>query len=279
MQAVMRMAVRAPLLVLAALLALLPPAGLAGGQELPPGPTAAYQAGPLQAPAGSADFDEVLVLLLDFAPGAATPAHTHGGVAFVSVVEGELARQIGDSHQVYAAGEGWAEPLGEVHSAHNPGVVPARALVTFLLPPGAAPTTVAEGGAAGAAPPGPTVAYQSARVPVPQPAGGFDEARFALLDFAPGAATPRHTHGGLTVVAVIDGELTRRIGDDARTFGPGEVWLEPAGEVHSAHNESGQAASVAVAFLLPQGAATTTAVAEPPTVRPQVPRAQVPAGR
>lgn len=251
----------------AALLALGLSAGAALSQDVPPGPTTRHRVefqvvDPPAAPA------ELVQLVLDFAPGAFTPPHTHGGPTFVTVVEGEMTRRVGGTEETFRAGQGWVEP-GEVHAAGNVASTTARVLVTALVPKGAVFTSVGEIGVTGEAPPGPTTVAQF-RAEVDSPTGPFDLVHL-ILDFASGSFTPPHTHGGPTFVTVLDGEMTRRVGSAEDTFRPGETWVEP-GVAHAAGNRAGTSASVGVAFLLPKDAPLTTVVA-PAAAPAQVPSA------
>lgn len=237
-------------------------------QELPPGPTTVQPLSRLPLETTPGPFQETLVVILEFAPGAQTPLHSHGGVTLVRVLEGELTRHAGGTSDVFRAGEGWVETPRDVHSAGNTGSAPSRVLVTFLLPSGAPPTTV-EGAPGQVAPPGPSTIFQSKRVPVQTSATGFEEAATTVLGFAPGAWTPRHSHGGLTLVAVTDGEMTVRGSSGETIYRPGDVWIEQPGDVHLAGNAAAGEARVAVTFLLRQGdPVTTVAAAQAPVQVP-----------
>ena len=108
--------------------------------QVPPGPTTRHQ---FRAPGVQLHGPyEVVHLVLDFAPGAWTPPHVHGGQGIVTVLEGTMARRADGSEQVYRPGESWVEP-GVAHQAGNAGTGPASVMVTFLLPQGAPLTTVA----------------------------------------------------------------------------------------------------------------------------------------
>ena len=108
--------------------------------QVPPGPTTRAQ---FRAPGVPLDGPyEVVHLVLDFAPGAWTPLHTHGGQGIVTVLEGTMTRRAEGAETVYRPGEGWVEP-GVAHQAGNAGTGPASVMVTFLLPQGAPLTTVA----------------------------------------------------------------------------------------------------------------------------------------
>src|SRR3712207_9190559 len=77
---------------------------------------------------------EVLQAVLDFAPGAWTPVHTHGGPAYVTVLDGEMTLRMGGADQKFRAGAGWIDNPDEPHAAGNEGAIGARILVTFVLP-------------------------------------------------------------------------------------------------------------------------------------------------
>jgi quercetin dioxygenase-like cupin family protein len=81
-------------------------------------------------------------LVLEFDPGVWTPPHMHGGQELVTLTIGELTLQRRGEVQVFAAGESWVNTAGLVHAAGNDGEGFARAVATFMLPVGAALTTV-----------------------------------------------------------------------------------------------------------------------------------------
>jgi len=247
--------------IVLAVLALMP-IGVARMQELPPGPTTEE---PLRRQAienVEPGFDEAQMLVLDFAPGSWTPLHSHGGLTLVRVLEGEMTRNVHGVIDVFGPGEGWIEEAGDIHAAGNDGDEPARVLVTFLLPSGA-PLTVVEGTPSASAPPGPTASAQSQRVSVSAQEGAFDEAATTTLAFAPGAWTPQHTHGGLTLVDVIEGDMTVRSDAGEVVYHPGDLWIEQPGNVHAAGNTGESDARVAVTFLLDRGAPVTPLAAVP----------------
>jgi quercetin dioxygenase-like cupin family protein len=200
-------------------------------------------------------------LILDFAPGAWTPPHTHGGAGLVTVLEGELTRRddMTGEETVYAPGEFWIEVPGHVHAAGNAGQENARAAVTFLLPKGASLTTVKEGTNTGDLPPGPTPAARTAMT-ITEGLGNF-EAIQLVLDFAPGTWTPPHSHGGPVLVTILEGQLTLRddMTGEETTYAPGEFWIEEPGYIHAAGNAGQENARAAVIVLLPTGASQTTA--------------------
>jgi LPXTG-motif cell wall-anchored protein len=242
------------------------PAPLALGQELPPGPDTVRPLTRLRLEPAPGRFEETQLVILDFAPGAWTPLHTHGGLTLVRVLEGEMTRRAHGMDDHFRAGEGWVEAPGDVHAAGNTGTAPARVLVTFLLPAGA-PLTTIEGTPSQDPPPGPATTFQSRRVGVATGAAGHNEAATTLLGFAPGAWTPLHSHGGLTLVAVLEGDMTVRSAGRETVYRPGDIWIEQPGDVHAAGNASATGALVAVTFLLQQGAAVTTVAPAQPAVQ------------
>jgi quercetin dioxygenase-like cupin family protein len=253
------------------------PAPLALGQDLPPGPT------PLD-PLGRApiihlpeQFEETQQLVLDFAPGEWTPAHSYGGSALVRVLAGEMTRGADGVEDVFQAGQGWDVAPGAAHTFGNNGADPARVLVSLLLPRGA-PLTTVDGAPSDLAPPGPTVAFQSQRVEATGGALQIDEVATTTLGFAPGAWTPWHWHSGLTLVGVMDGEMTVNSGGIETIYRAGDLWIEQPGDVHAAGNTTGADARVAVTFLQDRGAPVTTPAERPAAARVHTARSQAAAG-
>ena len=126
--------------------------------------------------------------------------------------------------------------------------------VTVLLLSLVLPLSVA------AQPPAPVVRhlFRTAGIAVPGP---FEVAH-QVLDFAPGAATPYHTHPGLVLVTVTEGEVTFRnpglTPDNKRVYKVGESFIEQPGVVGEASNAGAVRASLVASFLLPQGAPLST---------------------
>lgn len=109
--------------------------------DLPPGPTVVHRS-TFENPTLPSNYS-VVHLVLDFNSGAWTPIHTHGGQAFVTVLEGEMTvREEGAQETTYATGETWVEIPSEFAAVGNDGEGNARIAVTFLLPKEAELTTV-----------------------------------------------------------------------------------------------------------------------------------------
>lgn len=237
---------RMRILVFAILLALTLPLGALADD--PPAPTQRhlYRVAGLP-PSGPM---EVVTFVLEFAPGNATPPHTHPGLTLATVLEGEVTFRHPDRERTYRVGESFIERPGEAGIATNTGATRTRVMASIILPKGAAPSTPQPGGPS-PAPAAPTALYLY-RTEALFPAGEYDVAQ-QVLDFAPGAQTPVHTHPGLVVVTVIAGENTFTTGDKTTVYRTGESFVELPGVVGQARNAGGAPLAVMATFLLPKG--------------------------
>lgn len=248
----MSMALLMPLLALMA-------SGAAFAQELPPGPTVVSRSS-LPGQTINGEF-ELINIMLDFDPGAATPPHTHGGPGMVTVLSQEMVFGMeGKPDMVLKSGEVYHDLPGMVHTAANKGASTSRVSYMVALPKGAALTTVVGVAEGTDLPPGPKTVYRNS-LPGLTMQGEFEMINL-ILDFAPGSATPLHSHGGPGIVTVIEGELVFAPEGQAEIVGkPGDVYLDLPGTHHTAVNKSGAPARVSYAVLLPTGATLTTVAA------------------
>jgi quercetin dioxygenase-like cupin family protein len=79
----------------------------------------------------------VVLVRVDFAPGAASTPHRHPGSVIAYVLEGEVENQVlpGPVSQ-YKRGEAWYESPGAVHQvARNPSKTAPAAILAFMLVP------------------------------------------------------------------------------------------------------------------------------------------------
>lgn len=229
-------------------------------EELPPGPNFTVQS-TFDGQAVDGPY-EIVHIVLDFGPGAWTPSHTHGGQVFVTVLSGAMTvRDDTGSEEVFTAGDTWREMPGDHHMAGNATGETARVLATFLLPEGVSLTTVADTGDT-ELPPGPVPVYQT-RTAGPAISGALDVVQLEA-DFAAGAWTPQHEHGGRGVVTVIAGAMQVRDASGVKTYDTGESWIEGEGEVAAVGNDTERSARLVASFVLPKGATLTT-VHEPTT--------------
>jgi quercetin dioxygenase-like cupin family protein len=220
-----------------------------------------------------AHFRQVL-MIVDFPAGTWTPLHAPGGRVYSTVIDGEISTRLGAApgeETTYQTGSTFVESPGDYVQVGNAGPAGARIMSTALLPTNAPLTMYQNGRTSNAYPtltdwflvqdidvgvPGPATVGRSA-VEVDRPAGAFELVQL-VLDLDPGAATPRHIHGGQEFTVVTAGHITLQRGDDVRVFGAGESWVNPSGLVHAAGNDGVDLAEVAATFLLPAGRPLTT---------------------
>ena len=86
-------------------------------------------------------------VLVEYAPGGTSPAHTHPDSAFIyaTVLEGAIRSQVNDGPvKVYRAGENFAEMPGDHHavSANASDTEPARLLAVFVVNTGETNITI-----------------------------------------------------------------------------------------------------------------------------------------
>jgi quercetin dioxygenase-like cupin family protein len=83
----------------------------------------------------------LIVVEVEYAPGAASPSHTHAKSAFIYayVLSGEIESKVDDSPtRIYKAGEGWSERPGALHSVSRNASTsqPAKLLAVFVVDSG-----------------------------------------------------------------------------------------------------------------------------------------------
>jgi quercetin dioxygenase-like cupin family protein len=107
--------------------------GGVGSQDLPPGALRVVRAS-LELDEWPSEVDVVL-RVVDFAPGVAVPAHVHPGPSFVTLLAGQVEMCIDGAVQWFGPGDSWLEPPGAPHSGVA-GPEPARIAATTLVPAG-----------------------------------------------------------------------------------------------------------------------------------------------
>jgi LPXTG-motif cell wall-anchored protein len=232
------------MLIVLATLAL--PGGLALGQT--PTPTVLWQYRTPGLP--QAERFNLVQNRLHFAPGAATPFHHHTGQVVVTVLEGENTFTLSGVERIYRAGESFVEQPHQVNQARNAGTAPMSVMATYLLPWNATLSHPAPGDTTPL--PRPTTSYQF-RTDVAPMTEPFDVVQQGL-EFAPGAATPWHTHPGLVMVTVLAGELTFNVNGQDTVYREGESFVELPNQLAQARNTSGAPTRVMASYLLPSGA-------------------------
>ena len=84
---------------------------------------------------------DLAVQTITFQPGGQSGWHSHPGPVLISVVEGTMTFYEGDDPSctpvVRTAGQGYVDTGTHAHIARNETGLPARNVVTYLVPPGA----------------------------------------------------------------------------------------------------------------------------------------------
>lgn len=94
--------------------------------------------------------------------------------------------------------------------------------------------------------------------PVAELSGEFELVQL-IVDFPPGTWTPSHTHGGMLLVTVLQGEQTVRDEQgNERIYKAGESFTETPGEYLEIGNAGQELVTVSAAALLPKGEALST---------------------
>ena len=80
----------------------------------------------------------LIAVEVHYAPGAASPSHTHAKSAFIYayVISGAIESKVNDGEtRIYRAGESWFEPPGATHSISRNAskTEPAKLLAVFVL--------------------------------------------------------------------------------------------------------------------------------------------------
>jgi quercetin dioxygenase-like cupin family protein len=83
----------------------------------------------------------LIALVVDYAPGGASAAHTHPKSSFIYayVISGRIESKVNDgTTRVYNAGESWSEPPGASHpiSRNASKTEPAKLLAVFVVDTG-----------------------------------------------------------------------------------------------------------------------------------------------
>jgi quercetin dioxygenase-like cupin family protein len=167
-------------------------------------------------------------------------------------------------------GEFYLDMAGSVHTAANQTDRPARVSYVILLPKGAAVTTLMGGPSAGELPPGPKTISRS-NWPGLAMAGEFELINL-ILEFGSGSSTPSHIHGGPGMATVLDGEMVfTTAGQPGQVIRPGQFYLDVAGSVHTATNQTASPARVSYVVVLPKGTPLTTVSGAPLAPAPAAP--------
>ena len=82
--------------------------------------------------------NQVIMLSVEYPPGAISPRHSHPGPTFVYIVEGTICSEVkGTPARLYSAGDSFYEPDGGWHAARNQSGKTVRLIATIISPPNA----------------------------------------------------------------------------------------------------------------------------------------------
>jgi quercetin dioxygenase-like cupin family protein len=200
---------------------------------------------------------EVVRSVLDTQAGVFAPYHTHGGNVYITVLAGEWTWRSAGIETKYPTGACVVELPSQAHSGGNAGQGTLRLQNTTLLPKGKKLTTFQDPGAQ--RPPGQSYFAQVAFRGTPM--AGPLQLYQSLIEFAPGASIPTHTHPGPGYTIVLEGQITRQVfgaTSSVKIYNPGESYVENPNEPHSVANTALGTTVIAGTFLLPKGAAPIT---------------------
>lgn len=98
----------------------------------------------LVAPITGVEGKEVVLISVTLAPGASSPAHTHPGDCYGTVIEGTMELRVaGQAPRRLTAGESYSTLANPAHQFTNVGDTPVRLLNTLVVEKGK-PRTVAQ---------------------------------------------------------------------------------------------------------------------------------------
>ena len=220
----------------------------------PPGPVTKYR-NVLQGQTATAPID-LIQSIIDFAPGAASVVHTHKSSNLATVLQGQITVKMPSGDKQASAGNALVEPLNQSVQAFNLGSAEAMVVAAFPVLHGTKPTAQVAGQPAPATPNKTLYSYTLDSLTL---TGGYSVIQ-QVLDFAPGAQTLKHRHGGPGVVTVIKGQVTLNVDGTEKTYGVGDSFSEMPGQTLQAFNRGSTELIVVATFLLPDGAQLTTNV-------------------
>jgi quercetin dioxygenase-like cupin family protein len=225
---------------------------VAANPSTPPGPVTKYR-NALPSQTADAPID-LIQSILSFAPGASSVVHKHTSPNLGTVLQGQVTIKMASGDKQASPGEALVEPLNQPVQAVNMGSGDAMVAVAFPVLHGAKPTAAIAGQPAPATPNKTLYTYTLAS---PSIAGGYSLIQ-QVLDFAPGAQTLKHRHGGSGVVTVLQGQVTLNTDGVDKTYNAGDSFTELPGQTLQAFNRGSTELLVVATFILADGAQLTT---------------------
>lgn len=199
---------------------------------------------------------DLIQSVIDFTPGAASVVHTHTSPNLATVLQGQITVKMSTADKQATAGQMLVEPINQPLQAVDSGSGEAMVVVAFVVPHGAKPTTPVAGQ------PAPSILNKTLytfTLASPNVSGGYGIVQ-QVLDFASGAQTAKHKHGGPGVITVLQGQVTLNVDGVEKTYRAGDSFTEMPGQTLQAFNHGSSNLVVAATYLLPDGAQLTTNV-------------------
>jgi len=170
----------------------------------------------MKAPLGDTNEPAMSLLILNMAGGRTVPSHSHQGVVFAYVLEGDIENQLEpDPPKIYRAGDFFHERPQQIHRVfrNTSKTEPAKILVfqnTATLPPGVKPL-------------------------LQEPLGNLigQEVIAIKITTAPGASASVHQHPGPVFGYLLKGEVESQVDPDpSKVYRAGDVFYEPPMHTH-----------------------------------------------
>ena len=221
-------------------------------QSPSPGPVTKYR-NVLQGQTAGAPID-LIQSIIYFAPGAASVVHTHSSPNLATVMQGQITVKMPSGDKLASEGNALVEPLNQSVQALNLGSAAAMVVAAFPVLHGTKPTAPVAGQ------PAPSTLNKTLytfTLDSPAITGSYSVIQ-QVLDFAPGAQTLKHRHGGPGVITVIQGQVTLNRDGVEKTYVVGDTFSEMPGQTLQAFNRGSTELIVAATYLLPDGAQLTT---------------------
>jgi quercetin dioxygenase-like cupin family protein len=180
--------------------------------------------------------------------------HTHSSPNLATVLQGAITVKMASGDKVASAGNALVEPLNQSVQALNLGSAAAMVVAAFPVLHSTKPTAPVAGQ------PAPSTLNKTLytfTLDSPAINGSYSVIQ-QILDFAPGAQTLKHRHGGPGVITVIEGQVTLNRDGVEKTYVVGDSFSEMPGQTLQASNRGSTELIVAATYLLPDGAQLTT---------------------
>ena len=193
---------------------------------------------------------EISQSVLDFAPGAWTPVHSHGGGSYNTVLAGEITLQMDGVDRTFTAGEGWIDLPCIPHRAGNRGTTNARLIATFVVARDVPPAIIIEPQRRHTARLEPTV-VAAQKMNAVNLSGPMDVIH-RVVSLEPGSTVPVQTQPGPSIVSVLQGSISIDIDGATRDVTAGRGWTDPT-ETARGYTAGGSAARVVTTAFVPRG--------------------------